>query len=85
MEEYITFMTETKAGEQVEMAVVDEFEFEGKAYGAASLVEDDTILEDVFIYRVKDTEEFAVAKLRNNFEYEKVSKAYLEMLENDIL
>lgn len=81
MEEYITFTTETSSGETVEMAVVDEFEFEGKAYVAASLVKEDTIQEDVFLYKVKDGEEFAVQKLRNQFEYDKVSRAYLEMLD----
>lgn len=82
MEEYIIFTTETSAGETVEMAVVDEFEFEGKPYVAASLIDGENITEGVYLYKVKDSEEFSVEKLRNKFEYDKVSKAYLEMLES---
>ena len=80
LEQYVTFTTETSAGEIVEMAVIDEFEFEDKEYVAASLVKEDTIQEGIYLYKVKDSEEFAIEKLRNKFEYEKVSKAYLEML-----
>lgn len=80
--QYITFTTETSTGEMVEMAVVSEFEFEDKYYVAASLIENDMIKEGIFIYRVKDGDEFAVEKLRNKFEYDKVSKAYLEMDES---
>lgn len=83
MNEYITFNTETSAGEIVEMAVVSEFEFEGKEYVAASLVVEDTIQEGVYIYKVKDGDEFAVEKLRNKFEYDKVSKAYVELVEKE--
>lgn len=81
MEEYIIFTTETSTGETVEMAVLSEFEFENKEYVAAGLIDGEIIQEGVFIYKVKDSEEFAVEKLRNKFEYDKVSKAYLEMLE----
>lgn len=83
MEEFVTFTTETSTGETVEMAVVDEFEFEKSAYVAASLVQDDTIQEDVFIYKVKAGDEFQVQKLRNKFEYDKVSRAYLEMISSE--
>lgn len=79
--QYITFTTETSKGDTVEMAVVMEFEFEDKFYVAASLIENDAIQEGVYIYKVKDSGEFAVEKLRNKFEYDKVSKAYLEMME----
>lgn len=80
-EQFVAFTTETSAGETVEMAVVQEFEFEDKFYVAASLIEGDTIKEGVYLYKVKDGEEFAVEKLRNKFEYDKISKAYLEMLD----
>lgn len=82
LEQYVTFTTETSAGETVEMAVLSEFEFENKEYVAAGLVEGDVIQEGIYIYKVKDSEEFAVEKLRNKFEYDKVSKAYLEMLDS---
>ena len=81
MEEYVTFTTETSTGETVEMAVVSEFEYDGKEYVAASLIVDDEIQEGVFLYHVKDGEEFEVEKLRNKFEYDQVSKAYLDMME----
>lgn len=82
LEQYVTFETTTSTGETVEMAVLSEFEFENKFYVAAGLIEEDTIKEGVYLYKVKDSEEFAVEKLRNKFEYDKVSKAYLEMLES---
>lgn len=82
LEQYVTFTTETSTGDTVEMAVLSEFEFENKEYVAAGLVEGDAIQEGVYIYKVKDSEEFAVEKLRNKFEYDKVSKAYLEMLDS---
>ena len=82
LEQYVTFTTETTSGETVEMAVLSEFEFENTEYVAAGLVKEDTIQEGVYIYKVKSGEEFAVEKLRNKFEYDKVSKAYLEMLDN---
>lgn len=80
-EQFVTFTTETSTGETVEMAVVQEFEFEDKFYVAAGLIDGDTITDGVYLYKVKDGEEFAVEKLRNKFEYDKVSKAYLEMLD----
>ena len=82
-EQYVTFMIELEAGKEVEMAVLLEFEFEKKYYVAAGLVEGDEIQEGVYIFKVKDSEEFAVEKLRNKFEYEKVSKAYLDMIESE--
>lgn len=82
LEQYVTFTTETSNGETVEMAVLSEFEFENNEYVAAGLVKEDTIQEGIYIYKVKDSEEFAVEKLRNKFEYDKVSKAYLEMLDS---
>lgn len=82
LEQYVTFMIETSTGETVEMAVLSEFEFESKEYVAAGLIEGDVIHEGVYIYKVKDGEEFAVEKLRNKYEYDKVSKAYLEMLDS---
>lgn len=81
LEQYVIFTTETSNGEIVEMAVLSEFEFEGKEYVAAGLVEGEEIKEGIYLYKVKDGEEFAVEKLRNKFEYDKVSRAYLEMLD----
>lgn len=82
-EEYVTFMVELSAGEEVEMAVLLEFEFENKEYVAAGRIENDEIQEGIYLFKVKDGEEFAVEKLRNKFEYDKVSRAYLEMLDEE--
>lgn len=82
-EQYTTFTTESSSGESLEMAVLSEFEYENQFYVASGLIEGDEIKEGVYIYKVKDSEEFAVEKLRNKFEYDKVSKAYLDMLEAD--
>ena len=41
--EYATFTTTDKDGNEIEMAVVDEFEFNHKNYIVASLIENDTI------------------------------------------
>lgn len=79
--EYITFTITTAAGEEVEMAVVDEFEFENKNYVAAARVVGDTIDEDgLYIYKVKVGEDdFSVEKITNQVDYERVVKAYMEM------
>lgn len=80
MEEYITFMITSSTGEEIEMAVVDEFQFENRDYVAASRVVDDTIdQEGIFIYRVKPGDEFAVEKINNKIDYEKVARAYMDM------
>ena len=81
--EYATFTTTTSDGEQDEMAVVDEFEFENKNYVAAARVVDDTIDEEgLYIYKVKVSEDdFTVEKINNKVEYEKIARAYMEMSE----
>ena len=80
-EEYITFTTKAKDGSEVEMAVVDEFEFEHKNYVAGAKIDGDTISQDgVYIYRVKVKEEdFTVEKITNSVEYQKIANAYMEM------
>lgn len=79
--EYVTFTVTSQAGEEVEMAVVDEFQFEGKDYVAAARVIDDTIDEEgVYIYKlVVSEDDFTVEKIKNKIDYEKVVKAYMEM------
>lgn len=83
LEEHVVFTTKTSEGEIVEMAVLTEFEFENKEYVAAGLIKDDEIQEGIYLYKVKDSDEFAVEKLRNKFEYDKISKAYLEMIDEE--
>ena len=43
MEEYVTFHVTAKDRSDVEMAVVDEFDFEEKHYVVGAVVKDDTI------------------------------------------
>lgn len=79
--EYITFTITTSEGQEVEMAVVDEFTFENKDYVAAAKVVDDTIDEEgLYIYKVKlGEEDFTVEKINNKVDYEKIARAYMEM------
>jgi len=80
-DEYITFHVTTKDGTEVEMAVVDEFEFEENHYVVGALVEDDTISEEGrYIYRsVIDGDNFTVEKIKREFDYNRIAKAYMEM------
>lgn len=78
--EYTIFTVNDRDGNEIEMAVIDEFEFDHKEYVAAALVQGDEILEDgVYIYGVKKSEEFEVEKIENPEEYAKVAEGYLNM------
>ena len=81
MQEYVTFTTTTSDGKEVEMAVVDEFEYERRHYVVGAVIEDDTINEDgMYIYRsVINGEDFTVEKIDSEAEYMKVAKAYMEI------
>ena len=79
--EYVTFTTTDKEGKELEMAVVDEFEYEHKNYIVASLIENDTINEDgmfIFLGKVIDGE-LTVEKIAEAKEYEKIATAYLDI------
>lgn len=79
-QEYVTFTIVNKDGAEVEMAVIDEFEFEKKNYVSAALIEDDTINEDgLYIYKVKPGKDFDVEKITDPEEYKKVVDAYIDM------
>ena len=79
-EEYTVFTTKTKDGKEVEMAVVDEFEFEKKTYVAAALVEGETINEDgLYIFRAKvENGEFKAEKIHSQVDYQRICDAYME-------
>ena len=50
--EYVTFNVIAKDGSEVEMALMDEFDFEGKHYVVGAVIKDDVIQEDgLYIYR----------------------------------
>lgn len=79
--EYITFTITAKDGAEVEMAVVDEFDFENKHYVVGAVIEDDTIREDgLYIYKsVIESDDFKVEKITREFEYQRIAEAYMEM------
>ena len=79
--EYATFTTTNKEGQEIEMAVMDEFEFEHKNYVVGALIEENTINENgLFIFRVKELgDDIKVEKILNPTEYQKIAHAYMEM------
>ena len=79
--EYATFTTTNKEGNEIEMAVMDEFEFEHKNYVVGALIEENTIQEDgLFIFRIKEIgEDIQVEKISSQTEYQKIAQAYMEM------
>lgn len=80
--EYVIFHDTTESGREVEMAVIEEFEYENKYYVVSAQVKDDTVYdEDLFIYRLllKGKDDYSVEKIADPKEYEKVAKAYIEM------
>lgn len=79
--EYATFHITAKDGSDVEMAVVDEFDFEDKHYVVGAVVKDDTIMDDGrYIYQSVGTEDgFTVEKIKREFDYNRIAKAYMEM------
>ena len=81
--DYTVFKTKTSDGREVEMAVIDEFEFEKKYYVAAALVEGDTINADgLYIYRAKiEDGEFKAEKIHSAVDYKRICDAYMEYTE----
>lgn len=81
--EYVTFHVAAKDGSDVEMAVLDEFDFENKHYVVGAVVKDDEIDDSGrYIYRaVMDGDDFTVQKITREFEYNKIVEAYMEMEE----
>ena len=79
--EYVTFHVTAKDGSDVEMAVVDEFEYDHKQYVVGAVVEGDTILEEgLYIYRSIITgDDFTVEKIEKESDYKKIAEAYMEM------
>lgn len=82
-EEYVTFEVTAKDGTVVEMAVVDEFDFEKDHYVVGAVIEGDTIKDDGrYIYRsVVKGNEFTVEKIKREFDYRRIVQAYMEMEE----
>ncbi len=82
-DEYVTFMVTTRDGEQVEMAVMDEFDFEGEHYVVGALIKEDTIIDDGrYIYRsILEKDGFSVEKIKREFDYKRIAEAYMAIEE----
>ena len=84
-EEYVTFHITARDGSDVEMAVVDEFDFKKKHYVVGAVVREDVIEDEGrYIYEsIIDGDDFTVQKIRKDFDYRRIAKAYMEMDEED--
>ena len=81
--EYYIFHITAKDGSDVEMAVVDEFEFEKKHYIVGAVIKGDEIVDDGrYIYRsVMKGDDFTVEKIKREFDYRRIAEAYMRMEE----
>ena len=79
--EYVTFHVTARNGSDVEMAVMDEFDFEDKHYVVGAVIKDDTIPDDGrYIYEyIPEGDDFRVEKIRRDFDYRRIAEAYMEM------
>lgn len=84
-EEYITFHVTARDGSDVEMAVVDEFDFENEHYVVGAVVKDDTIEEEGrYIYKsVIQGDSFTAEKIKREFDYKRIAEAYMNMDEQE--
>ena len=84
-QEYVTFHVTARDGSDVELAVVDEFDFEKDHYVVGAIVENDTINDDGrYIYRsVMNGDDFSVEKIKREFDYKRIAEVYLRMLEEE--
>lgn len=83
--EYVTFEVTTRDGKKVEMAVVDEFDFEKDHYVVGALIVDDAIQEEGrYIYRsIVKGGDFTVEKIRREFDYRRITEAYMKLMEEE--
>ena len=78
--EYVTFRTTARDGSALEMAVVDEFDFEGKHYILAAEIHDDQVSDGAYLCRSRNEEDgFIVERIESRTEYERAAKAYEEL------
>ena len=80
-EEYVTFHVTASDGSDVEMAVMDEFDFEGDHYVVGAVIKDDTIDDEGrYIYKsVISGDNFTVEKIKREFDYKRIAEAYMSM------
>ena len=79
--EFVTFNITSRDGKEIEMAVVDEFEYNGKNYLVSAVVENDCIKGEArYIYRMAETKDgFRAEKILDPKYYEEIAAAYMEM------
>ncbi len=80
-QEYVTFHITARDGSDVELAVVDEFDFEDQHYVVGAVVEGDTINDEArYIYlSIIEDDDFTVKKIEKEFDYNRITQAYLHM------
>ena len=80
-EEYITFHVTASDGSDVEMAVMDEFDFENEHYVVGAVIKDDTIDDEGrYIYKsVIYGDAFTVEKIKREFDYKRIAEAYMSI------
>lgn len=80
-EEYVTFHVTASDGSDVEMAVVDEFDFEDDHYVVGAVIKDDMIDDEGrYIYKsVIKGDTFIVEKIKREFDYKRIAEAYMSM------
>ena len=80
-EEYITFHVTASDGSDVEMAVMDEFDFENEHYVVGAVIKDDTIDDEGrYIYKsIIKGDTFTVEKIKREFDYKRIAEAYMSM------
>ncbi len=79
--EYSVFTVTDKNGKEIELAAVEEFEFDHKQYVAGAMIVGDEInVDEVYIYRAKITDgNIEAEKITDPKEYDRVTEAYLEL------
>lgn len=84
-EEYVTFHVTASDGSDVEMAVIDEFDFVDKHYGGRCSCHSDTIDDEGrYIYEsIIDGDDFTVKKIAKEFDYRRIAQAYVDMDEDE--
>lgn len=78
MEEYEVILIPVSDGTEKEFAIMDRFTVKDKQYIAVSLVEQEQIVDGIYIYRGQDTEdgEILVEQIEALEEYKEVTEFY---------
>ena len=86
-EEYITFHVTASDGSDVEMAVMDEFDFEDDHYVVGAVIKDDMIDDEGrYIYKsVIQGDSFTVEKIKREFDYKRIAEAYMGIDEEQLI